>query len=120
MQEHERRFNPEHLAKLDNPERRAMLPPEPLIAKLGVKGEVAVLDLGAGTGYFTLPIAQITDGTVYALDVEPKMLETIKNKAEEKGMENIRYVEGTLEQIPMEDATIDRVVASLVLHETEP
>jgi ubiquinone/menaquinone biosynthesis C-methylase UbiE len=116
---HERRFNPEHMAKLESPERRALLPPEPLLIQLDVSGSVSVLDIGAGTGYFAIPAAERTKGVVYALDVEPKMLETIKGRAEERNLMNIRTTEGALEQIPLEDGTVDRIIASLVLHEAE-
>lgn len=115
----ERRFNPEHMAKLDNPERKALLPPEPLLDKLDVSSKETVLDLGAGTGYFTIPAAQRTEGVVYALDIEPQMLKVIQEKAEEQKLSNIQTVEGALEKVPLEDRSVDTVIASLVLHEAE-
>ncbi|MVO98768.1 class I SAM-dependent methyltransferase [Paenibacillus lutrae] len=121
----ERRFNPEHLHKLDNPERRAALPPEKLLAMLHIEQAKTVLDIGAGGGYFTIPAARMTSGTVYALDVEPKMLDVIRHKAKtESGAEleggtinNLSYLEGQVEKIPMDNASVERVIASMVLHE---
>lgn len=116
---HERRFNPEHLEKLDNPQRRALFDPQPLLSELDVKGAKSVLDIGAGSGYFTIPAAKMTEGTVYALDVEPKMLQIIKAKAEEEKLTNITYLQGAMENVPLAGGTAERVIASLVLHEAE-
>lgn len=75
---HERRFNPENMSRLDNPERRKKFPPEKLLELLQIDKKDNILDLGAGIGYFTIPAAQMTDGSVFALDIEPKMLEEIQ------------------------------------------
>lgn len=116
---HERRFNPENMAKLESPERRKMLPAEKLLDHLDIQDNMSVLDLGAGTGYFAIPAAGRTEGTIYALDVEPQMLERISERASEQGLTNIQLVEGVFEHIPLEDQLVDRVIASMVLHETE-
>lgn len=117
---HERRFNPDNLERLDNPERRRMIPPEQVLKLLPIEGSDVILDVGAGTGYFTIPAAQMTGGTVYALDVEPRMLELLRNRVEEQGLSNIESKEGPLEAIPMPDGSVDHVIASIVLHEAEP
>jgi ubiquinone/menaquinone biosynthesis C-methylase UbiE len=116
---HERTFNPELLAKLESPERRALFPVETLLKQLDVKERMSVLDIGAGTGYLTIPAAERTEGMVYALDIEPLMLKTIQRKAKEKKQTNIRTIQGVFEQIPLEDGSVDRVIASLVLHEAK-
>lgn len=115
----ERRFHPSKIDKLDNPERRRQLPPEKLLATLSIREDDDILDLGAGSGYFALPAARMTNGIVYALDVERKMLDTIQERAEEKGIANIRLVEGELERIPLGDEIVDRAIASYVLHEVD-
>lgn len=117
---HERRFNPDNMAKLESPERKKMLPAEQLLDLLDIRSDMSVLDLGAGTGYFAIPAAGRTEGTIYTLDVEPKMLERIRERAEEQGLSNIQTVEGVFEHIPLEDQCVDRVIASMVLHEAEP
>ncbi|MCY0889202.1 MAG: class I SAM-dependent methyltransferase [Alicyclobacillaceae bacterium] len=117
---HERRFNPEHLSHLDSPERRKMLPPEKLLDYLCIGPEDTVLDLGAGTGYFTIPAAKRTEGQVVALDVEPRMLEVLKSNVEENLLTNVRYETGQIENIPLEGQSMKKVIASLVLHEVEP
>lgn len=116
---HERRFNPENMAKLESPERKKMLPAEQLLDHLDIQGSMSVLDLGAGTGYFAIPAARRTEGTIYTLDVEPRMLERISERSGEEGLSNIQTVEGVFEHIPLEDQKVDRVIASMVLHEAE-
>lgn len=116
----ERRFNPEKKELLDNPERRKTLPPEQLLKLLHIGRQNIVLDLGAGTGYFTVPAAQITNNKVYALDIEPSMLSALDSKLKELNVQNVELVEGAIEDIPLQDDSVDRVIASFVLHEVEP
>lgn len=116
----ERRFNPAQMAKLDNPERRKALPPEKILSLLEIKEKDNVLDLGAGIGYFTLPAAALTSGKVYALDVEEQMLEVLKQRIDEQHLNNVELVEGVIENIPMGNDQVEKIIASLVLHEVEP
>ncbi|MFC4600271.1 class I SAM-dependent methyltransferase [Cohnella hongkongensis] len=116
----ERRFNPEHMKKLDNPERRKVLPPEQLLKLLEIGDHDVILDLGAGIGYFTLPVAKLTKGKVYALDVAPQMLQYLGKRAKEEQLDNIELLEGQIEGIPLAGQTVDHAIASFVLHEVEP
>lgn len=116
----EKRFDPANLHKLDNPERRKALPPEQILGLLKLKGTDSVLDLGAGAGYFTIPAAQLTKAKVYALDVENRMLEVLRERVDAEGLKNVELVEGAIEEIPLQDGLADHVIASFVLHEVEP
>lgn len=116
----ERRFDPAKMARLDNPERRKALPPERILKEFELHPTDDVLDLGAGTGYFTLPAAKMTQGTVYALDVAEQMLDVIKERTAELNLANVQFIQGAIEEIPMEAAKVDCVIASFVLHEVEP
>lgn len=115
----ERRFDPAKIYKLDNPRRRTELPPEKVLDLLEVEKTDVVLDLGAGTGYFTLPVASLTLGKVYALDVEHQMLEVLKQKVNEHQLTNVQLMEGEIEEIPMENNQVDKVIVSMVLHEVK-
>lgn len=116
----ERRFDPSQMEKLDNPERRKALPPDELLKMIPIEKDNIVLDLGSGTGYFTIPAAELTKESVYALDVEPKMLSFLEGKVEEEGLENIKLIQGVIEDIPLDNDSVNRVIASFVLHEVEP
>lgn len=112
----ERRFKPEHMKKLDNPERRKLLPPHKLLELLEIQDNDILIDLGAGTGYFTIPAASLTRNKVYALDVEPQMLQYLGKRVEEQKLDNVELIEGAIEHIPLTGQIADHVIASFVLH----
>lgn len=112
------RFNPEHAHKLDNPERRKVLPPEQILQDFGIGEDDVVLDVGAGTGYFSIPAARMTRAEVYALDVEPQMLQILNEKIKAEQVSGILPMEAKMEEIPLPDGYVDKVIASLILHET--
>jgi ubiquinone/menaquinone biosynthesis C-methylase UbiE len=105
---------------LDSPERIKALPPKELLQMLPIKKTDNILDLGAGTGYLAITAAQMVDGLVYALDMNPKMLDIIESKAQDENITNIQLVKGSIDDIPLSDNSIDIVLASLVLHEVNP
>lgn len=111
------RFNPDKADKLISDKRKERMPFDMIIEKMGLEQTDVVADLGAGKGYFTLPIAKFTKGTVYAVDIEPKMIEMLKERAAADHIENILDVISGLENIPIDDQSIDKVLISLVLHE---
>ncbi|KAB7671265.1 class I SAM-dependent methyltransferase [Bacillus sp. B1-b2] len=105
------------VAALDHPDRLRTTPPEELLQLLSLKKTDSILDIGAGTGYFTIPAAKMVDNKVYALDMDHHMLDIIKKKAAEHDITNIQVVESNLENLPLTDESIDVIIASLVLHE---
>ncbi|MEK4671287.1 MULTISPECIES: class I SAM-dependent methyltransferase [unclassified Niallia] len=66
-----------------------------------------VADLGAGNGYFTLSLTKKSK-MVYAVDIEPRMLKLLMERAEKENISNIRYVESNLEDIKLEKNIVDR------------
>ena len=88
----EHRFDdPERYAQsFDAPERDAWQMPEQVIAALEIAPGAAVADIGAGTGYFTVRLARDTAaGTVYAVDIEPAMVDYVRRRADEAGLGNV-------------------------------
>lgn len=76
-----------------------------------------LLDVGAGSGFFTLPMAESTSSKVYAMDPDRRMLSLIEEKAKEKGLNNIELIQDYLENLSIQNDSIDFVMASLILHE---
>ncbi|WP_077720561.1 class I SAM-dependent methyltransferase [Novibacillus thermophilus] len=111
------RFKPEHVQKLHDPKRVQLLPQEEIIRNLCIAPGDRVADLGAGSGYFTLPIAKATQTNVYAVDIEPKMLDELKRRAAAANIHHIQSVVSDLEDIPLKDDSVDKVMAAFVLHE---
>jgi SAM-dependent methyltransferase len=123
---HERRFSPDKMARLDAPERQAFQPPAPLIEAMEIDADARVLDLGAGTGYLSLPIArrlveQGGDGQVFALDVAPLMLAELGRRAEAAGLSaRVRLIEADGDRpLPLDEASIDQTVAVNLVHELD-
>lgn len=102
---------------LDKPERREFFPPEELLKQLPIRNTDNILDLGAGTGFLTIPAAKMTNGVAHALDIDANMLEVIKSKANKENINNIQLMEGSIDNIPLSDDSVDIAIASLILHE---
>lgn len=104
---------------LDSPERREDFPPEKLLNLLPIDKAENILDLGAGTGYLALPAAKMTDGLVYALDLDPDMLKIINAQAKDENISNVQTIKGNIDDIPLSEGSIHIILASLVLHEVK-
>ena len=88
----EHRFDdPERYARsLDDPARDEWQMPGRVIAALNVAAGEAVADIGAGTGYFTLRLAEQTPArAVYAVDIEPAMVHHVRERAEAAGLDQV-------------------------------
>lgn len=81
-----------------------------------------VVDLGSGYGTFSIPAAQIIDGTIHAFDIEPEMIEILQLKA---GQLNIQHIESHLQDFIKEgtglpDNSADYVMLFNILHNENP
>lgn len=108
------------IAFLDGDLRRKTLPPEEILNMLPIKRSDSILDAGAGSGYLTIPATKLVDGTVYALDMDTRMLDVIATKMTAENITNIQLVQGSIDDIPLPEGSIDLVLASLILHEVRP
>lgn len=75
----------------------------------------AVLDLGTGTGAVAVLAAAAVgeQGAVTAVDLSPEMLSLARRRAAAAGLSNIEVCEGRAEDIPVGDAGVDAIIASL-------
>lgn len=87
--------DPERYARsFDDPERDGWQLPDRVIDALALRADGSVADLGAGTGYFTMHLAAaVPRGTVYAVDIEPAMLEHIRQRTERERISNVVTVQ---------------------------
>lgn len=90
----ERRFHASQAHRLEAPERLEWLPPEEIVAAAGACPGDIIADIGAGTGYFALPLARAAGprGMVYAVDAQEEMLDLLRQKLPFSGSGNIRLV----------------------------
>ena len=82
-----------YIAFLERPDRAIWQQPDAVVAALGLTGVETVVDLGAGSGYFTFRLAKaLPHGQVIAADTEPEMIRHIHHKVTSEGIRNVEAV----------------------------
>lgn len=105
-----RTFDPVNAHRLDDPQRLVWTPPGDLVERLGLRRGLVVADIGAGTGFFTLPFARAVEpaGIVWAVDLQPEMLHLLRQKLQSEGAtRDVRPVEGDAACTHLPDAACD-------------
>jgi len=120
----DRIFSHTQAGKLDDPARLKWLPPSDVMAALDIHSEMAVVDVGAGTGYFSIPIADWlgASGVVYAVNLQPEMLELLKKKlhhGKKKNLCEIELLQGKADCVPLPDRSADLVLLANLWHELD-
>ena len=103
------------------------LPDTALLASLGCGNPAAVadlhegetvLDLGSGGGIDVLLSAKRvgTSGKAYGLDMTDEMLELAEKNRAEGGAENVEFLKGFIEEVPLPDSTVDVVISNCVIN----
>lgn len=92
-----------------------------IVASLGLKPGMAVADIGAGTGLFTLPFAQAVGagGQVYAVEIARNFLEHIRARAQQAQAANVQAILGTEKSVELPAASIDLAFICDVYHHFE-
>ncbi len=109
-----RLFRPSRAKKLNDEERLAILSVETLVALLDLSGVESLVDLGSGTGFYTNRLPERTTVTVYAVDVQPEMLE----RHVDRGIPaNVRLVLADFRLLPLPEASVDRALSVYAYHE---
>jgi ubiquinone/menaquinone biosynthesis C-methylase UbiE len=94
------------------------------LAKVGLIDGMKVVDIGAGSGFYSIEAAKRvgSSGRVYAVDVQKDLLERLRTVASNQGVRNIEVVWGNAEKIggtKLRESIADRVIASNVLFQIE-
>jgi ubiquinone/menaquinone biosynthesis C-methylase UbiE len=81
------------------------------------RGET-VLDLGSGAGGDVLISARRVGpaGKAYGLDMTDEMLAAARENARQAGLDNVEFLKGYIEQIPLPDNTVDVVISNCVIN----
>jgi arsenite methyltransferase len=106
---------------------RDALPDAATLASLGCGNPTAVaelnegehvLDLGSGGGIDVLLSARRVGpaGKAYGLDMTDEMLDLARRNEREAGVDNVEWLRGHIEQIPLPDATVDVVISNCVIN----
>ncbi|MEW6302553.1 MAG: class I SAM-dependent methyltransferase [Verrucomicrobiota bacterium] len=104
---------------LERPEREEEEKPDAMVEALKLKSGDVVADIGAGTGYVSWRMAQKVgeNGTVFAVDIQPEMLELLAKKMAGRGVKNVKGVLGTITDPKLPENAVDLVVMVDVYHE---
>jgi SAM-dependent methyltransferase len=106
---------------------RVQVPEAALVASLGCgnptaladlrPGEV-VLDLGSGGGIDVLLSARRVgpDGKAYGLDMTDEMLDLARANQAEAGVDNVEFLKGHIEEIPLPDSSVDVIISNCVVN----
>ena len=98
------------------------LQPEEIIKQLNIEKDMKIADFGCGSGYFTLPLAKLAEkGTIYAFDILPEALESVRSRAKLEGIFNIEAKHCDLETLGgsgLEDESIDMVLLGNILFQS--
>jgi SAM-dependent methyltransferase len=106
---------------------RDMIPDAAELASLGCGNPTAVadllegetvLDLGSGGGIDVLLSARRVGptGMAYGLDMTDEMLDLARANQREAGVENVEFVKGTIENVPLPDDSIDVIISNCVIN----
>lgn len=112
------KFDPQNASRLENPERLVELPPANLIRLLELSGAETVVDFGAGTGMYSVPVADaLPSGVLLAVDEHAELLARLRDKlAAAPPAGRVELVQTADNRVPVGDGGADRIFMVNVLH----
>ncbi len=105
---------------LERPERAWEERPDIVLQAMELNPTDVVADIGAGTGYFTFRIAErVPKGKVYAVDIQPEMLDFIRERMQKMHTTNVIPTLGTKQDPNLPENSLDKVLLVDAYHEFE-
>jgi ubiquinone/menaquinone biosynthesis C-methylase UbiE len=103
---------PACIAAQEEPGRDRWQKPDEVLKALGVRAGETVCDIGSGPGYFALRLAPVVGarGRVFAVDVEPRVLDALRDRIEAHHLENVTPVLGLGDNPLLPAASCDLVL----------
>lgn len=94
---------------------------EEIVGALGLEPGMRIADVGAGTGLFVEPFAKAVgrEGRVYAVDIAPRFVEHIRDRARRSGLTHVEAVLSTEESVALPEASVDVVFLCDTYHHFE-
>ena len=103
---------------LNRPERIQEEMPDAVVENMNLEPDHVVADIGAGSGYFSFRIAaNVPDGKVLAVDIQPEMLQLIEGQMGEQEVSNIEGVLGAVDNPNLPANSIDAAIMVDAYHE---
>lgn len=107
------------VAKLENPERVKQMRREHVLETLGVCGEAAFADIGAGSGIFVRVAARKTTGLIYAVEISDTFITLLEEYKKAEHIAHMEIVKATDDSVGCPTQSCDAVLLATVLHELE-
>jgi ubiquinone/menaquinone biosynthesis C-methylase UbiE len=111
---------PEFLADLiDNPLRRRIQPPTEMPIRHGIEPGMTVLEVGPGNGRYSIESAHRVGakGKLISIDIEPKMIERVRQRAKDEGVNQLEAKVANVYDLLFEDGMFDVVYMITVIGE---
>ena len=104
---------------LERPERVKEERTDKLLKLLPIEAGMTVVDLGAGSGYFSFPMAKRVGpkGKVLAVDIQKEMLDLIRSRMKAREVANIEPIMGTISDPKLPEGEVDLILMVDVYHE---
>ncbi len=104
---------------LERPERIAEEMPDEMLAAMGLQDGDVVADIGVGSGFHTRRMAKLVapSGEVFAVDIQPEMLEILRGHVEREGLTGITPVLSEMDDPKLPEDAIDWILLVDVYHE---
>lgn len=118
----ERLFKPQDAHKLEDPQRQIWLPVADVVQALAVRPGMRIADVGAGTGYFAIPMAHAVGpgGKVFAVDLQTEMLDLLRQKLRAADApRNLELVQGEASRTTLASRSVEVLLIANVWHELE-
>ena len=95
--------------------------PRQHLKKIPLKEGMVVVDYGCGPGRYTLPVAQLVgpEGKVFAVDIQPLAIKTVKEKAAKQGLTNVESILIDSYDTGVQGSSIDLVLLVDTFHQIE-
>jgi SAM-dependent methyltransferase len=107
----------DYIARLESPERLAELQPALVIERLALAPDAWVADIGCGPGVFALPFAGAApQGVVFAVDVEPRQLDRLRERLSAEGVRNVVPVLASFDTPNLPDGRFDLLFVGDTYH----
>jgi len=110
-----------YIAMLEDPARDGYQKPREVLTALGLSEGEVVADIGAGSGYFALRLAERVGakGQVLAVDIDPELIRHLNRRIRDAGAWNVRTVLAPPDDPLLADASVDRFFICNTWHHIE-
>jgi SAM-dependent methyltransferase len=103
---------------LERPEREKEENVSKLISNMDIQSSDVIADIGAGSGYHVFRMAPLAEeGLIYGVDIQQEMLDAMKERAIESGIDNVELIKGSEKSVNLRENTVDKVLMVDVYHE---